>query len=37
MTLVFMRDTATQLLALIDAGATQASASGSPEPALLQP
>ncbi|WP_159816347.1 hypothetical protein [Cyanobium sp. Copco_Reservoir_LC18] len=37
MSLAFMRDTATQLLALIDGGATRASASGSPEPALPQP
>lgn len=37
MTLAFMQDTSTQLLALIDAGATQASASGSSEPSLTQP
>ncbi len=37
MSLAFMRDTATRLLALIDGGATQTSASGSPEPSLTQP
>lgn len=37
MSLAFMRDTATQLLALIDGGATRAAVSGSPEPALTQP
>jgi len=37
MSLAFMRDTATQLLALIDGGATRAAVSGSPEPAQPQP
>lgn len=37
MSLAFMRDTATQLLALIDEAATQASAAGSPDPAMPQP
>ncbi len=37
MTLAFMRDTASQLLTLIDGGAPRASASGSPDRAQPQP